>query len=68
MALDPYGATEQMLADQPWAAVPFLLWLGVGTYVVYLVLAVLPVTLGAAAAVRPAQVGGPHRRPREVAP
>jgi hypothetical protein len=68
VALDPYGATEQMLADQPWAGVPFLLWLGVGVYVVYLVLAVLPITLGAAAAVRPAPVGGPHRHPREVAP
>jgi hypothetical protein len=68
VAVDPYGPVEAVLGDQPWAAVPFLLWLAVGVYIVYLVLAVLPVTLGAAAAVRPARTVGPHRHPREVAP
>lgn len=67
VAVDPYGPAEQVLGDQPWSAIPFLLWFAVGVYVVYLVLAVLPITLGAAASVRPGTSGGRHRHPREVA-
>jgi hypothetical protein len=68
VAADPYGPVDQVLTDQPWAGVPFLLWFGVGVYVVYLVLAVLPITLGAAQAVRSPSSRGPHRHPGGVAP
>jgi hypothetical protein len=45
VAVDPAGPISDVLADQPWGGVPFLLWVGIGVYVSYLVLAVLPLTL-----------------------
>jgi len=53
-AFDPYGSFADVLADQPWAGVPLVGYVALGTYLTYLALAVLPVTLAAAAAVRPA--------------
>jgi hypothetical protein len=52
VAIDPYGPTADLLGDQPAAGVPLLLWVGLGVYVTYLVLAVLPATLEATAAAR----------------
>jgi hypothetical protein len=45
VTLDPIGAIGEVLGDQPWSGLPLLLWVGVGTYIVYLVLAVLPQTV-----------------------
>lgn len=57
-AVSPFGAVDAVLADQPGAGVPLLLWVAVGVYVTYLVLAVLPITLVAAARPRDVRIGG----------
>lgn len=59
VALDPLGSIGDVLADQPWSGVPLLLWVGVGTYVVYLVLAVLPLTVVATRARSTLRPAGP---------
>jgi hypothetical protein len=45
VAIDPYGTIDDLLADQPGGGVPLLLWVAIGVYATYLVLAVLPLTL-----------------------
>jgi hypothetical protein len=69
VAVAPYGALDAVLADQAWWGIPFLLWVGIGVYVSYLLLAVLPLTLEAAHRVRPGRAGPPERiSARNIAP
>ena len=45
----------RVISDQPLAGVPFVLWVGLGTWLVFLALTALPRTLAAARAVRRSQ-------------
>lgn len=55
VAIDPYGGLDDALAEQPGAGIPLLLWVALGVYVTYLVLAVLPATMEAARPHRPSR-------------
>jgi hypothetical protein len=45
VAVDPVGGVTDVVADQPLLGLPFLLLVGVGVYLVYLTLTLLPRTL-----------------------
>lgn len=51
------GAVDllSVVAEQPLGGVPFLMWVGLGTWLVYLALSALPRTLAAARSVRRSQ-------------
>jgi hypothetical protein len=45
VAVDPFGGITDVVADQPLLGLPFLLLVGVGVYLVFLTLTLLPRTL-----------------------
>jgi hypothetical protein len=47
VAVDPVGGITDVLADQPLLGLPFLLLVGVGVYLTFLALTLLPRTLAA---------------------